>query len=64
MDLNLNSLHRAMRTLALFLLVACLPLSMLFGQSDEDCMMCHEDIEMEGMLQWQDRIHVCGYLDL
>ncbi len=51
MDLNLNSLHRAMRTLALFLLIACLPLSTLFGQSDEDCMMCHEDIELEGMLR-------------
>ncbi|MFH0758676.1 MAG: cytochrome c3 family protein [Bacteroidota bacterium] len=37
------------RFLGLLLSASILQVS-LFAQSDEDCMMCHEDIELEGML--------------
>ena len=43
-----NSLNRFL----LFLLIIFLGtnLNLVMGQSDEDCMMCHEDMELEGML--------------
>lgn len=38
---------RALLVLFLFLAVSAIP---LFSQADEDCMMCHEDVELTGSL--------------
>lgn len=48
-NIALSALARISRLVFLFILTSMYPA--LNGQSDEDCMMCHEDPELEGMLR-------------
>ncbi|MEN8155425.1 MAG: cytochrome c3 family protein [Bacteroidota bacterium] len=49
--LHTKSVWRHLNTFYLaLLLIAGTPAGWAYAQSDEDCMMCHEDPEMEGML--------------
>jgi len=51
MGLNYFSFSKSIRAFGLIVLMAFGPaIVKLYAQSDEDCMMCHEDPEMEGML--------------
>ncbi len=43
-------LHGPARTLLVLFLFFTVPIVQLHSQADEDCMMCHEDTEMRGML--------------
>jgi cytochrome b subunit of formate dehydrogenase len=51
MHVYLQWIHRAVRAVLLaVLLVSGLAVGRVYAQSDEDCMMCHEDPELEGIL--------------